>query len=130
MFGNRSIPQSVRPGMRNITYQGADDESRTDELGPVVPRTFPPASGWSADGHRIKAHMDYCRGPELDFVHFLRLFSPICSRVRWTISSPGQPKHSTLIIHYLQAGEEERQHEQYLDTSSQFLCSAKQRVRL
>ena len=61
--------------MRNITYQGADDESRTDELGPVVPRTFPPAPGWSADGHRIKAHMDYCRGPELDFVHFLSVHS-------------------------------------------------------
>src|SRR5437660_9456733 len=25
MFGNRSIHQSVRPGMRNITYQGVDD---------------------------------------------------------------------------------------------------------
>ena len=37
----------------------------TDELGPVVPRTFPPARGWSADGHRIKALLDYGRGREL-----------------------------------------------------------------
>src|ERR671910_113512 len=28
-----------------------------DELGPVSPRTFPPAPGWSADGHRIKARL-------------------------------------------------------------------------
>jgi hypothetical protein len=29
-----------------------------------VPRTFPPAPGWSANGHRIKAPMDYGRGLE------------------------------------------------------------------
>jgi hypothetical protein len=26
-----------------------------DELGPAVPRTFPPAPGWSPGGHRVKA---------------------------------------------------------------------------
>jgi hypothetical protein len=26
-----------------------------DELGPVIPRTFPPAPGWSPGGHRVKA---------------------------------------------------------------------------
>ena len=30
----------------------------TDELGPVVPRSFPPAPGWSPTGHRIKAELD------------------------------------------------------------------------
>jgi hypothetical protein len=35
-----------------------------DELGPVSPRTFPPASGWSPDGHRIKAPLEYSRGPD------------------------------------------------------------------
>jgi len=35
-----------------------------DELGPVIPRSFPPAPGWSADGHRVKALLDYRRGPE------------------------------------------------------------------
>jgi DDE superfamily endonuclease len=34
-----------------------------------VPRTFPPASGWSADGHRIKAPLDYERGPEKTWVY-------------------------------------------------------------
>ncbi|GHO86306.1 hypothetical protein KSZ_43120 [Dictyobacter formicarum] len=34
----------------------------TDELGPVIPRTFAPAPGWSADGHRIKAPLEYGRG--------------------------------------------------------------------
>src|SRR5438132_11542474 len=41
----------------------------TDELGPVIPRTFDPAPGWSADGHRIKAPMDYERGPEQTWVY-------------------------------------------------------------
>ncbi len=49
--------------------RGVDDESRTDELGPVVPRTFPPAPGWSATGHRIKAPLDYSRGPEKTWVY-------------------------------------------------------------
>jgi transposase len=33
-----------------------------DELGPVTPRSFPPAPGWSPDGHRIKAPLEYGRG--------------------------------------------------------------------
>ena len=41
----------------------------TDELGPVVPRTFDPAPGWSTDGHRIKAPLDYGRGPEKTWVY-------------------------------------------------------------
>jgi len=31
---------------------------------PVIPRTFPPAPGWSPDGHRIKAALDYGRAGE------------------------------------------------------------------
>jgi len=41
----------------------------TDELGPVIPRTFAPAPGWSADGHRIKAPLDYSRGEEKGWVY-------------------------------------------------------------
>ena len=37
-----------------------------DELGPVIPRSFPPAPGWTLDGHRVKAPLDYGRGPEQD----------------------------------------------------------------
>jgi DDE superfamily endonuclease len=40
-----------------------------DELGPVIPRSFPPAPGWSADGHRVKAVLDYGRGPEKTWVY-------------------------------------------------------------
>ncbi|MFI9256037.1 IS630 family transposase [Streptomyces sp. NPDC053069] len=40
-----------------------------DELGPVIPRTFPPALGWSPDGHRIKNEIDYSRGPEKTCVY-------------------------------------------------------------
>ncbi|HEY7416705.1 MAG TPA: hypothetical protein VH593_16085, partial [Ktedonobacteraceae bacterium] len=34
----------------------------TDELRPVIPHAFPPAPGWSPDGHRIKAPLEYSRG--------------------------------------------------------------------
>ena len=40
-----------------------------DELGPLIPRTYPPAPGWSRDGHRIKAPLDYGRGPEKVWVY-------------------------------------------------------------
>ncbi|MFF7535393.1 IS630 family transposase [Streptomyces bobili] len=40
-----------------------------DELGPVIPRTFAPAPGWSPDGHRIKSELDYSRGPEKTWVY-------------------------------------------------------------
>ncbi len=35
-----------------------------DELGPITPRAFPPAPGWSPDGHRIKVPLKYGRGPD------------------------------------------------------------------
>jgi hypothetical protein len=37
-----------------------------DELGPVIPHSFPPAPGWPTGGHRVKAPLDYGRGPEQD----------------------------------------------------------------
>jgi hypothetical protein len=40
-----------------------------DELGPVSPRTYPPAPGWSPDGHRIQAPLEYSRGPEKVWVY-------------------------------------------------------------
>lgn len=40
-----------------------------DELGPVIPRTFPPAPGWSPDGHRIKAPLEYRRGTDKVWVY-------------------------------------------------------------
>jgi hypothetical protein len=39
-----------------------------DELGPVMPRTFDPPAGWTADGHRVKVPLTYSRGPEKTWV--------------------------------------------------------------
>jgi hypothetical protein len=38
--------------------------SGVDARGPVIPRTFPPAPGWSPTGHRLHAPREYRRGPE------------------------------------------------------------------
>jgi hypothetical protein len=38
-------------------------------LGPVTPRNFPPAPGWSLDGHRIKVPLNYDRGPPKVWVY-------------------------------------------------------------
>ncbi len=35
----------------------------------MIPRCFPPAAGWSADGHRIKAPLEYSRGREKVWVY-------------------------------------------------------------
>ncbi|WP_426570350.1 transposase [Streptomyces canus] len=35
----------------------------------MIPRAFPPAPGWSPDGHRIKNEIDYSRGPEKTWVY-------------------------------------------------------------
>jgi hypothetical protein len=35
----------------------------------VIPRTFPPEPAWSADGHRVKAPLEYSRGPDKTWVY-------------------------------------------------------------
>jgi hypothetical protein len=40
-----------------------------DELGPVIPGSFPPPPGWSPDGHRIKAPLEYGRGMDKTWVY-------------------------------------------------------------
>jgi DDE superfamily endonuclease len=35
----------------------------------VSPRTYPPAPGWSPEGHRIKAPLEYARGTEKVWVY-------------------------------------------------------------
>jgi transposase len=53
-------------------YIHPPDKSRVvcvDELGPVTPRTFAPAPGWSPNGHRIKALLDYGRGPDKAWIY-------------------------------------------------------------
>ena len=39
-----------------------------DELGPVTSQCFPPAPGWSPDGHRIKAPLEYSGGSDKAWV--------------------------------------------------------------
>ena len=57
-----AIPRGlVVIGARSASFEPT---IRADELGPVIPRTFPPAPAWSPDGHRIKAELDYSRGPQ------------------------------------------------------------------
>lgn len=66
------------PGLRPKTtriiglYTHPPDDATVicaDELGPAIPRAFPPAPAWSPDGHRIKAELDYSRGPEKTWVY-------------------------------------------------------------
>src|SRR5260370_31352809 len=64
----------VRPKRtRIVTLYTAPLEGATvlcvDELGPVTPRTFPPAPTWSGDGHRIKAPLIYSRGYDKAWVY-------------------------------------------------------------
>src|SRR5215218_4995144 len=40
-----------------------------DELGPVTPRTFPPAPAWTPDGHRVTAPLEDGRGVEKAWVY-------------------------------------------------------------
>ena len=72
-LGNKSR-QGLRPKrIAVVSHYTAPPEGSTtictDELGPVVPRSFPPAAGWSPTGHRIKAPLDYSRGPEKTWVY-------------------------------------------------------------
>lgn len=35
----------------------------------MIPRTYPPSPGWSPDGHRIRAPLEYSRGTEKTWVY-------------------------------------------------------------
>src|SRR6266516_167786 len=63
----------LRPKSAQVIARSTEPPEQTtvrcaDELGPVIPRSFPPAPGWSPDGHRVKAMLDYGRGPEKTWV--------------------------------------------------------------
>src|SRR3954453_655635 len=51
-----------------LVFKAVSDQADS-VLGPVSPRTYPPAPCWSPDGHRIKAPLEYSRGPEKGCVH-------------------------------------------------------------
>jgi hypothetical protein len=71
--GDQHRPR-VRPKRAQVIACYTDPPAETsvicaDELGPVIPRSFPPAPGWTPDGHRVKAPLDYSRGPEKTWVY-------------------------------------------------------------
>jgi hypothetical protein len=72
-WGPRATRTSSAIGPAVVSHSTEPPEGSTtvctDELGPVVPRTFDPAPGWSPNGHRIKAPLDYERGPEKTWVY-------------------------------------------------------------
>ena len=65
-------PNFVPKGRRRVeAYTRPEPGSRTlclDELGPVSARSVAPAPGWSIDGQRIKAPLEYSRGQEKPWV--------------------------------------------------------------
>jgi hypothetical protein len=72
------VDDQHRPGLRPkraqvIALYTEPPEATTvicaDELGPVIPRSFPPPPGWSPDGHRIKAPLEYGRGMDKTWVY-------------------------------------------------------------
>jgi transposase len=67
-------PNFVPKEQRRVeAYTQPEPDSRAtlclDELGPVSARSFAPAPGWSVDGHRIKAPLEYGRGLEKTWVY-------------------------------------------------------------
>jgi transposase len=66
-------PDFVPKGRRRVeAYPRPEADSRAtlclDELGPVSARAFGPAPGWSIDGHRLKAPLEYSRGLDKTWV--------------------------------------------------------------
>lgn len=55
----------------------------------MSPRTFPPAPGWSPDGHRLKAPLDYGRGPDKT-----RGYGALCPRDGHTLTLPARSRNT------------------------------------
>jgi transposase len=55
----------------------------------VSPRTFPPAPGWSPDGHRLKAPLDYGRGPDKTWV-----YGALCPRDGHTLTLSARSRNT------------------------------------
>ena len=68
-----------------------------DELGPVTPRNFPPAPGWSPDGHRIKVPLKYDRGPEKVWV-----YGALCVRDGQVVTQTAPSRNTTGYLDLLE----------------------------
>jgi DDE superfamily endonuclease len=66
--GRTTLEDAIRRQTPETRIAKGDRDLRR-ELGPVIPRSFPPAPGWTPDGHRVKAPPDYGRGPEKTWVY-------------------------------------------------------------
>jgi DDE superfamily endonuclease len=69
-------------------------------LGPVVARSFAPAPGWSVDGHRIKAPLDYGRGQDKTWV-----YGALCVRDGQALTLSAPSRNTTGYLQLLQAVE-------------------------
>ncbi|MGW7825205.1 hypothetical protein ACWGLF_46195 [Streptomyces puniciscabiei] len=67
----------------------------------MIDRTFPPAPGWSPDGHRIKNEIDYSRGPEKTWV-----YGALRVRDGQELTMTATSRNSAFYQHFLQLVED------------------------
>jgi hypothetical protein len=67
-------------------------------LGPVGARSFAPAPGWSVDGHRIKAPLEYGRGLEKTW-----LYGALCIRDGQALTLSAPSRNTAGYLQLLQA---------------------------
>jgi hypothetical protein len=67
-------------------------------LGPVSARSFAPAPGWSADGHRIKAPLEYGRGLDKTWV-----YEALCVRDGQALTLSAPSRNTAGYLSLLQA---------------------------
>jgi hypothetical protein len=67
-------------------------------LGPVSARCFAPAPGWSVDGHRIKAPLDYGRGLDKTWV-----YGALCVRDGQALTLSAPSRNTAGYLQLLQA---------------------------
>ena len=68
----------------------------------MSPRTYPPTPGWSPEGHRIKASLEYSRGPEKVWV-----YGALRVRDGQALTLTGRSRNTEGYLRLLQAVERE-----------------------
>jgi hypothetical protein len=95
-------PDFVPKGRRRVeAYTQPEPSSTTlclDELGPVCARSFVPAPGWSVDGHRIKAPLEYGRGLDKTWV-----YGALCVRDGQALTLSAPSRNTAGYLQLLQA---------------------------
>src|SRR5258707_1162517 len=88
--GSRLRPKRARIVARYTAPPEGATVVCVDELGPVTPRNFPPAPGWSADGHRSKVPLDYERGPDKVWI-----YGALCVRTGQVLTQTASSRNTT-----------------------------------